>query len=350
MPESSAPQPGGIKERFSDLIGLEELKDFKLSDIFSSVFKKHTAEEMEDQLITGTSRHTPALAEIEIGWARPWLFARLLGVSAVLAVILYMGFDYFGNYNLIPGLIFVGSFAVPISTLIFFLEMNVPRNVSIFTITQLTFVGGVASLILALIFYSRFDFFTTYLGTPAAGIIEESAKLLIVALLMGKAVRYRWCLNGLLFGAAIGTGFGAFESAGYAFRTMLVRGVDAGGSSILLRGVDAPFTHIVWTASASAALWLVKGDRPFSWEQLKAPAFLRIFVSVVLIHMVWDTGFTLVPLPLVTDLKFVLLGLLSWVICLRLIQAGLRQLNKARQEETLPSLPALDASGNAATA
>lgn len=325
-----------LKDKFSDLIGLEELKDFKLGDIFSSVFKKHTSQEMEDQLITGTSRHTPALSEIEVGWATPWLFARLLAVSVILAVILYLGFDFFENDNLIPGLIFVGSFAVPISTLIFFLEMNVPRNVSIFTITQLSFVGGIASMIVALIFYSRFDFFTTYLGAPAAGIIEESAKLLIVALLMGKATRYRWSLNGLLFGAAVGTGFGAFESAGFAFREMLKSGVSAGGSSILLRGLDAPFTHIVWTASASAALWLVKGDKPFSWEMLKAPAFLRIFIFVVLLHMIWDTNFQLMPLPLVKDLKFVLLGILGWVICLRLVQAGLQQLNKARQEVVLP--------------
>lgn len=223
-----------IREQFTHLIGLEELKDFRLSTIFSEVFKKHTAEEMEEQLITGTSRNTPALADLEVGWAKPWLFARLLAVSALLAFVLYAGFEMFRNINLVPGLIFVGSFAVPVSTLIFFLEMDVPRNVSIFQVMQLLFIGGITSLIVALIFYDRFDFFSSFLGASAAGIIEESAKLLIVALLIGRAPRYPWILNGLLFGAAVGTGFGAFESAGYAFTAMLQGGFGGGVTSITL--------------------------------------------------------------------------------------------------------------------
>jgi RsiW-degrading membrane proteinase PrsW (M82 family) len=330
---------GALREGFTSLIGLEELKDFKLTDVFSEVFKKHTQEEMEEQLITGTARHTPALGDLAVEWARPWLFARLLGVSAVLAFILYTGFNMFLNIKLIPGLIFVGSFAVPMSTLIFFLEMNVPRNISIFRIIQLLFVGGIASIIVALIFFSRFDFFSSFLGASAAGIIEESAKLLIVALLLGRTTRYHWILNGLLFGAAVGTGFAAFESAGYAFEAMLgANNVDVGVANIMLRGIDAPFTHIVWTANSAAALWLVKGNRPFSWDMLKAPAFLRVFISSVLIHMCWNAPFGLVPLPFVVDLKFVILGILGWVICLRLVQAGLQQLNKARQELNLPAI------------
>jgi len=334
----SDPSSISLKEGFTSLIGLEELTDFKLSHIFSEVFKKHSSDEMEEQLITGTARHTPSLAELELGWARPWLFARLLAASAVLAFILYEAFELFNNVNLIPGLIFIGSFAVPVSTLLFFLEMNAPRNVSIFKVMQLLFVGGVASLIVALIFFSRLDFFTTFLGASAAGIIEETAKLLIVALLMGQAQRYKWILNGLLFGAAVGTGFGAFESAGYSFRAMLGSGVDAGVASIMLRALLAPFMHIVWTANSAAALWLVKGDRPFSWEMLKEPAFLRIFIAMVLIHMIWNAPFSLLQLPIVLDLKFVILGVLDWVICFRLVQAGLRQLNKARRELELPAI------------
>jgi len=327
-----------ISDTFSQLIGLEELQDFRLSHIFSEVFKKHSTEEMEEQLITGTTKHTPALSELKVEWAKPWLFARLLGGSALLTFILYAGFEMFNNLNLIPGMIFVGSFAVPVSTLIFFLEMNVPRNISIFKVTQLLFVGGIASLILALIFFSNFNLFTSFLGASAAGIIEETAKLLIVAWLMGREQRYKWVLNGLLLGAAVGTGFAAFESAGYAFRFILGGGVTAGGEIIMLRGLLAPFMHIVWTANAAAALWMVKGDKPFSWEMLQAPAFLRVFLAMVILHMIWNAPFGLIPLPIVQDIKFVLLGILGWIICFRLVQAGLRQLNKARQELQLPAI------------
>jgi RsiW-degrading membrane proteinase PrsW (M82 family) len=332
---------GSLKEHFTQLIGLEELKDFRLGEIFSEVFKRHTEEEMEEQLVTGTSRNTPALADMKVGWARPWLFARLLAVSVVLAFVLYQGWVMFENLKLLPGLIFLGSFAVPISALVFFLEMNVPRNVSIFKITQLLFIGGVASIILALIFFDRTDFLESYLGASAAGIVEESAKMLIVILLMGKSGRYPWALNGLLIGAAVGTGFAAFESAGYAFENMLRGGVAGGMATIELRGILAPFGHIVWTANAAAALWIVRGSRDFSWDMLKAPAFLRIFLSGVILHMIWNAPFTLLRLPMVGDLKFLLLGVVAWVICFRLVQAGLKQLNSARQEEAVAAARAL---------
>ena len=106
----------------------------------------------------------------------------------------------------------------------------------------------------------------------------------------------------------------------------------------MLRGLLAPFMHIVWTANAAAALWMVKGDKPFSWEMLQAPAFLRVFVAMVILHMIWNAPFGLLRLPVVQDVKFVLLGILGWIICFRLVQAGLRQLNKARQELQLPAI------------
>lgn len=102
-----------IRQGFTKLIGLEELKDFKLKDIFSKVFQKHSLITMEDQLITGTIRNTPAITDIETGWAKPWLFSRLLVVSIILTLVLMFGFQMFKNPNLIPGLILVGSLRCP---------------------------------------------------------------------------------------------------------------------------------------------------------------------------------------------------------------------------------------------
>jgi RsiW-degrading membrane proteinase PrsW (M82 family) len=334
MNSSSAPAIGvDLRKQFSNLIGLEELKDFRLSTIFSEVFKKHTRDEMEEQLITGTARNTPALSSIEVGWGRPWLFARLLGASVLLAFILYIGFDIFQNNNLVPGLIIFGCFAVPVSTLIFFLELNVPRNISIFMIIQFLFVGGVASLLIALVLFRNLDFMSSYLGASAAGIIEETAKLLVVIFLTRKTTRYHWILNGLLIGAAVGTGFEAFETAGYAFRVIVNNGVDIGVSNIMERALTAPFAHIIWTANAAAALWLVKKQKAFSWDMLQAPAFLRIMISVIVLHMLWNAPFVLMRLPLVGDLKYLVLGVLGWIICFRLVQAGIRQLNDEVQKE-----------------
>ena len=285
---------------------------------------------MEEQLITGTIKQTPSLTEIETSWAKPWLFSRLLLVSIGLTLVLIVGYRMFENPNLLPGLIFIGSFAVPFSTLIFFLEMNAPRNISIFVITTLVAIGGIASLIVALVFFKWLSFLMTWLAASAAGLIEEPAKVLIVVALFGNIQRYRWILNGLLLGAAIGTGFAAFESAGYAYRSESFDGIV---DSIVLRGLLSPFMHIVWTANATAALWMVKGERKFELSMLTDLRFLRVMLSSIILHMIWNASFATIPLPIVLDLKFPVLGIVAWIITFRLVQKGLQQLNQARHAE-----------------
>ena len=211
------------------------------------------------------------------------------------------------------------------------MEMNAPRNISIFMVMLLFFSGGVISLFVALIFFDRFQFVSTLLGASSAGIFEELAKVLIVVAMLGKLTRYKWILNGLLFGASIGAGFGAFESAGYAFTAFVgTHNFEAGVDSIVLRGLLAPFMHVVWTANAVAALWLVKQDQRFQWKHLANPKFLRIMGSSIILHMLWNAPFGLIPVPIFLDLKFILLGVVGWIICFRLVQQGLKQLSSAR--------------------
>lgn len=319
-----------IRKGFSNIIGLEELKDFKLQQIFSQVFKKHSLAEMEDQLITGTYNNTPALTDIETSWAKPWLFSRMLLISIAISVLMIIGFRTFENPNLVPGLMFIGSFAVPVSTLIFFLEMNAPRNISVFMVMALAFLGGVTSLFIALILFDKLDFLSNIMHASAAGIIEETAKVLVVVLIVGRFTRYKWILNGLLFGAAIGMGFAAFESAGYAYRSASFDGMV---DNLILRGLLSPFMHIVWTANASAALWMVKGDRKFSWNMFGDMRFLRVLFSSMILHMIWNADFGILPIPVFLDVKYLILGVLAWIICFRLVQAGLKQLNEARRTE-----------------
>ena len=320
-----------FREKFTSMIGLEELKDFRLQHIFSSVLKKHSVIEMEDQLVTGTSNNIPAITDIEVSWARPWLFARLILLSIVLTILLISGYRLFDNDNLLPGLIFIGSFSMPLATVIFFMEMNVPRNISIFMVMLLFISGGVISLFVALVFFNRFEFISTILGASAAGIFEEWAKLLIVVMLIGRPTRYKWILNGLLFGAAIGAGFGAFESSGYAFSALVTtHNFQAGVDSIVLRGLLAPFMHVVWTANAVAALWLVKEGNRFRWGMLRSPRFIRIMCSSIILHMLWDAPFGIFPVPFFLDVKFLILGFIGWTICFRLVQQGLNQLNTSR--------------------
>ena len=147
-----------------------------------------------------------------------------------------------------------------------------------------------ASLFLALVLYSVFPI-DSLVGQPAAGVIEEVAKLaiLMVALRMMRLGPKPFLLNGLLIGATIGAGFAAFESAGYAFRVVIGELTDTTVvHEITLRGVLSPFGHIAWTAIAAGALWRVSYANSFNLQALRDPRFLKLFAVPVILHAAWD--------------------------------------------------------------
>ena len=129
-----------------------------------------------------------------------------------------------GNGNCVPGIMFLGAFAVPLATLVLFFEMNTPRNVSLHMVGTLFLLGAVVSLAVALLGYSMPIF---QLSDMEAGVVEEVAKLLTVIVVM-RSVRYKYILNGILFGATVGAGFAAFETAGYALNHGLLPGLFQG--------------------------------------------------------------------------------------------------------------------------
>jgi RsiW-degrading membrane proteinase PrsW (M82 family) len=325
-------------QRFSNFAGIDQLdKDFNLKAIFSRIGEKRTDEDIENAFTVGTRETTPPLSNIAATWPQPWLFGRMATASLLIFWGLYIGAAQFSNIIVIPGLLFVGAFAVPFACLIFFWEMNAPQNVSLYQTVKLLFTGGILSILISLLFFNNVSFLSSWLGASSAGIVEESGKLLTVLALMRNKQKYPWILNGLLFGAAVGTGFAAFESAGYAFVALLEYGsVDVALGNIVVRGILAPFGHIIWTAITAAAIWRLKGFDKFRWELLQEKSFIRLFLLVVVMHMLWNADFDLPLLPSVFGIQFkhVLLGIIGWVIVLSLIQEGLKQIKKVQKERS----------------
>lgn len=326
-----------LSERLTTLAGVDKLEGFSLKDLFSEVFRKHSREEIEDYFTVGTSRTTPSIADVDTTWPKPWVFFKTFLGALVVYILFLVAWNEFENINLIPGLIMVGSFAVPIATLIFFVEINARRNVSLYQIIRLLFIGGILSLILSLILSEL----TTklgldWLGASVAGLAEEPGKLLAL-LTVTSLPKYRYKLNGLLFGAAVGTGFAAFESAGYALSTGF-SDINGMKDTIMVRGMLSPFAHIVWTAMCGAALWRVKGARKFTFEMVKDMRFLKIFGLAVVLHMLWNTPWSL---PFYS--KYAILGVAAWVVIFALIQDGLKELRDekasatASEKETIPA-------------
>jgi RsiW-degrading membrane proteinase PrsW (M82 family) len=270
------------------------------------------------------------LDSVDTNWPKPWVFFK----TFTLAAIVYLGFVFaykeFQNDNLVPGLIMSGSFLIPFSLLIFFYEMNVLRNVSLYQVVKLFMVGGIASLILTL-FLFKWTNLASWMGAMSAGLVEETGKAAALFLVINKP-KYRATLNGLLFGAAVGAGFAVFESAGYALRAGFYGGQSAMLDIITLRGVLSLLGgHILWTSMVGAALWRIRGDRPFALEMLGDPRFLRIFALAVVMHMIWNS-----PVVLPFYLKNIVLGFVAWVVNLALIQGGLMEVRAWQQQAKDP--------------
>jgi RsiW-degrading membrane proteinase PrsW (M82 family) len=310
-----------FRDRLAHLVGVQPLGRLPLRAMWTEVFVAHSDEDIEESLAAGAPQTTPPLAAVPTEWPRPWVFSRLLVLALAVYGIFLLAWSDSGNRNLIPGLILTGSFAVPMSTLVLFFECNVRRNVAMYQVMRLLLVGGVLALLLSLFMYRIGDAFSIqWLGTSIAGLVEEPAKLLTLLLVINNP-RFRYILNGLLLGAAVGTGFAAFESAGYAFRAGLESGSMAMRDVILMRGLLAPFTHCVWTAMTAGALWRVKRDAPFAWRMVQEPRFCRVLATAVVLHMIWDFD---IELP--ANLLRLLVGLAGWLMVACLVQEGLEEI------------------------
>lgn len=333
-----------LGDRITEFTDTSPLEGFSLREMFSEVFKRRSHNEVEEYLVVGTSRTTPALADVATGWPKPWLFLRVLFFVAVVYVLFLFSMPFFGNPRFIPGFIFIGSLGVPLATLILFFELNTPRNVSFYSLLMLVSLGG----ILALIATSIADQLNVlnWMGPPSAGIVEEVAKLFTVIVVCRQA-KHKYILNGMLFGAAIGTGFAVFESAGYTQDALIAGLVQTkgwanffaqGGASylntaILLRGFLSPFGHVVWTAIAAGALWRIKKEGSFEVRMLDK-TFWKTFLVPIVCHMLWDSGWAMGDAnPGVLNFAFTfILGALSWYVAFKLVQEGLKQVRKMQAD------------------
>jgi RsiW-degrading membrane proteinase PrsW (M82 family) len=141
---------------------------------------------------------------------RTWL--RMFGAGLVLwilsAVVTYLT----GNPNLIPTLVLLGSFLVPVTFVAWAFERRDSGEITAELVFRTFIVGGVLGVLGASVL-------ETYLLHPSpwlyvgVGLIEEAVKLAALALLT-RHLAVKSVRDGLILGAAVGFGFAALESAG----------------------------------------------------------------------------------------------------------------------------------------
>lgn len=315
---------GKFVDAINDMTGQEGKTDIRLRELVSEVFRRHTVEEREELFISGTKKTTPVPENMTADWPHPWLFARIFLMFLVVFAGLLVMILQFSNTNAIPGAMFIGALIVPFSLVIFFWETNIPRNISIFDVVSIFFIGGVMSLIFTLILYGYiYVGELNYTGAILVGIVEEVGKIVVA----GHYVKKRntsYILNGLLLGACVGAGFAVFETAGYAFSALLYGGIPSMIDVLILRGALAIGGHTLWAAISTAGLVIAKGERPFDRKMYLDPKFLKFLLLVIALHAVWD-----MPITLGQSVHLV-----QWVLCavavvivLVLLSSGLRQVS-----------------------
>lgn len=275
-------------------------------DIFSEFRKKHTKRDMEYALLAGTSLDTATESTMLQKWRKPWLFYPLLLGGAILIAMIYMvvfacirvfGISHIAALNLL--FIMIPPLIMPAVLMVFFWELNIPRNISIYQMFGYFFVGGMLSI-----------FITLLVGTVAptgsaafAPFSEEPGKLVVALfflfLFAQKKKNRIYGITGLTIGAAVGAGFGAFESAQYAYN--VVNWSQAGGfyiwqeaffaiaKSELIRGILSLGGHTLFCAPYTAAVALhmrgSKFDKECFWNQDFAVTFGCSFAM----HFIWNS-------------------------------------------------------------
>jgi RsiW-degrading membrane proteinase PrsW (M82 family) len=191
-----------------------------------------------------------------------------------------------GNPNLVPTLVLLGSFLVPVSFVVWAFGRRHSGEVTAELLFSTFVTGGVLGVLAASLLES-------YLLRPSpglflgVGLIEEAAKLAALAFLT-RRLAHKYARDGLILGAAVGFGFAAFESAGYAFTALFTED----GLSLtqlvqteLLRGLLAPVGHGLWTAILGGVLFSASGRRHFA---ITGRLFLS-YLGVSLLHALWDS-------------------------------------------------------------
>lgn len=329
---------GAITGSVSNMTGgNKEAVKLPLGSIFSQTFKGHSQEDAETIFACGTPTTTPKLTSADTAWPQPWLWSRVLLGLGLAFLMLMLCCEIFENTNALPGTIILGSFMVPVAVMVFFFELNTPKNVSFYNVLKIFLVGGGASLLFTLFLFSIVEVGELdYIGAILVGIVEEVGKAGIVAFFIFREKDAKYNVNGLLIGAAVGAGFAAFESAGYAFNFLLEGGYDTMMEVIFLRAILAPGGHVVWAAMAGYAMMLAKGSDPMSMAVFGRVGFWKIFWIPVTLHAIWD-------MPLLTDVEIPLvqiaLCIASWVVVFVIIHNCLIQLSQVVSQQASEPQP-----------
>lgn len=216
----------------------------------------------------------------ENAWLRVGLAGVFLWGASVLVIMVTK------DPILIPTVVLLGSFVVPVTWARRALERDHADSLRLGVIARLFVNGGAAGILSAALletFLLRASGEAFYIGVA---LIEEGVKLAVLWRMTRRMADHSM-VNGLVLGATVGFGFAAFESSGYALNA-LYGSTGTSLSSLIqteaVRGLLAPFSHGLWTAITGAVLFQQSRNGRF---RLTIPLF-GTYLLVSMLHATWD--------------------------------------------------------------
>jgi len=225
--------------------------------------------------------------EVAERWAPPWWAVFVVGLllwGAAFAVARVTR-----NVILLPTIVLLGSFLVPVTAVVWYLDHDPSPALSPRRILTAFIIGGVIGVLGA----SLLEYWLVRAGLVGAfevGLIEEFVKgAFIVVVALG--IRWFHIRDGMLLGATVGFGFAALESSGYALASLFVvqghqlfLSLTSVVITELVRGVLAPFGHGLWSALLGGVIFAAArrgGLRP-TW------GILGTYLAVSALHGTFD--------------------------------------------------------------
>jgi protease PrsW len=224
---------------------------------------------------------TPTRTRHRRAWVRIFLGGLALWIATVVVTFITL------NANLVPTLILIGSFLVPVTFVAYAFEHRASDTLTEHTI----FIGFVCGGVLGVLGASVLEAYLlgrSNLGYLGVGLIEEGVKLAAVWWIARGLHTYH-TRDGIALGATVGFGFAAFESAGYAFNALFtMKGLSLASvvETELLRGILTPVGHGLWTGILGGVLFHAARN-----GRLRLSLGLVVWYLVVsLLHAFWDAS------------------------------------------------------------
>lgn len=321
--------------KMNEIAGGTGVVELRYSDFFRSVFRRHEKGEAAWTFICGTEQTTPDIRDVSTAWPRPWIYSRVLLllalVSLVFAAVGYMCDNFIG----LAAFAFLAAMTAPVAVTVFFFECNALRNISFIDVVKMFLLGGAFSVCMSITagYFFPFDMSNApaLISAALTAVVEEGFKLLAIIFFMKQLKDRNYILSGILVGAAIGGGTGAFATSGMILKWWFYEGFQSSLELAFMRAGLELGSHVAWGAIMGGAITLVSNGKEFDFAQIiSVPSLVYLGIAFGL-HFLWEF-----PLPMFSSASSALgissqqtiISAFAWVVISILLNRGLGQVNE----------------------